>query len=771
MAKQVRPSMHPDYADDIYGCLDRFSLDSVGFTCPTLKGIVDKHLPEEPLRVLESVTIEWRNLMTIVNGVHVDAHSVTATLVPESPLGKTMTVENDVDGADRDMNCQRRMAFLHYTAALCANSFVKFFKTDGLDWRTFLHVFREHLRGIRVQRLMALDNVSGDAPEFERRIALHTRGVESVLMKTPKADVGAWSLQWLKELGVRRLAVNNASNLVTEDGVRAFCISGPETVDEAAPNRSMYLRAANLSFEFLQQLAQECLATDAGRMPTITFYNYEPFVPPLPEHLAQARHLKDGRRCLHFRFVAAAGPYEIVAQSRGGQQWKVMLRGGHSAAIMNDQEERPSLALYWGGHFKLVVVGGIKAVFDAPGRLYYDPRSQRLQLFDENGQIRLNVPMHRVRQPRSDRFPKGGQYNIQLTHPAKDGSNVDCELQFRNPDEAARLNLHKFIIAERGVELPGAIRPGNPRDNLMPAMQKKKKTKAKRSKRQKDTELETEKALRKQAEQKISRLQQENAKKDQAIVSLTMELLEERKGQQISRASDEKLSTMAKSVRPSLSEQPDYAIDIFECLDRFSLDSVGFTCPTLRGIVDKHMPEEPLRVLESVAIEWDDGLIAKLVPESPLGQTMTIYYGKKMLRRTAALCANSFVKFFKIGEGGDWRAILHTFGDYLPGIRIGKLMTVHYKFELMQRIVQLTRGVESLLMTAHKADVGVESMVWLKEHGIRRLAVYGAYRLTEDAVLAFCIGGPETADEAAPNRSMYLCGTDLSFEFLQQLAQ
>lgn len=83
--------MHPDYADDIYGCLDRFSLDSVGFTCPTLKGIVDKHLPEEPLRVLESVTIEWRNLMTIVNGVHVDAHSVTATLVPESPLGKTMT--------------------------------------------------------------------------------------------------------------------------------------------------------------------------------------------------------------------------------------------------------------------------------------------------------------------------------------------------------------------------------------------------------------------------------------------------------------------------------------------------------------------------------------------------------------------------------------------------------------------------------------------------------------------------------------------------------
>lgn len=56
---------------------------------------------------------------------------------------------------------------------------------------------------------------------------------------------------------------------------------------------------------------------------------------------------------------------------------------------MNDQEERPSLALYWGGHFKLVVVGGIKAVFDAPGRLYYDPRSQRLQLFDENGQIRL----------------------------------------------------------------------------------------------------------------------------------------------------------------------------------------------------------------------------------------------------------------------------------------------------------------------------------------------------------------------------------------------
>ncbi|KAH7707915.1 hypothetical protein AAVH_24833 [Aphelenchoides avenae] len=229
---------------------------------------------------------------------------------------------------------------------------------------------------------------------------------------------------------------------------------------------------------------------------------------------------------------------------------------------------------------------------------------------------------------------------------------------------------------------------------------------------------------------------------------------------------------MANRVRPSLSEQTDYAVNIFACLDRFSLDSVGFTCPILKGIVDKHLPEEPLRVLESVTIEWTEGLLAaKLVPGSPLGKTTTIYYGKKMLRRTAALCANSFVRFFKIGEGGDWRAILHTFEEQLPGIRIGKLMAVDYKFELVQHIVQLTRGVESLLMTAHKADVGVESMLWLKDHGIRRLAVYGAYRLTEDAVRAFCIGGLETADEAAPNRSMYLCGTDLSFEFLQQLAK
>ncbi|KAH7707914.1 hypothetical protein AAVH_24832 [Aphelenchoides avenae] len=189
-----------------------------------------------------------------------------------------------------------------------------------------------------------------------------------------------------------------------------------------------------------------------------------------------------------------------------------------NSALTNDKEASPSLAPYWAGHFKLVQVGDIKAVFDAPGRLCYDPRSQRLGLFDENGHLRLNVPMNRVRQPKSDRFPKGGQYNIQLTHPAKDGSNVDCELQFRNPDEAARLSLHKFILAERGIEDPGAIRPGNPRDNPMPAKQKKKKkTKARRIRRQKDADLETAKAVRKEAKQEISRPKQETAKKDKAI--------------------------------------------------------------------------------------------------------------------------------------------------------------------------------------------------------------------------------------------------------------
>ncbi|KAH7676156.1 hypothetical protein AAVH_41935, partial [Aphelenchoides avenae] len=75
----------------------------------------------------------------------------------------------------------------------------------------------------------------------------------------------------------------------------------------------------------------ECLASNANRVPTVIFNRYRDFVPPLPEHLSQARHMKDGRPCLHFRLDALAGPYEIVAQSRGNQQWKVTLRGGHSA--------------------------------------------------------------------------------------------------------------------------------------------------------------------------------------------------------------------------------------------------------------------------------------------------------------------------------------------------------------------------------------------------------------------------------------------------------
>ena len=78
-------------------------------------------------------------------------------------------------------------------------------------------------------------------------------------MKTELADVDDDSLQWLKEHGIRRLAVDDAFNLVDEDGVRAFCIGGPETAGEAAPERSLYLEGANLSFEFLQQLAQVCL--------------------------------------------------------------------------------------------------------------------------------------------------------------------------------------------------------------------------------------------------------------------------------------------------------------------------------------------------------------------------------------------------------------------------------------------------------------------------------------------------------------------------------
>lgn len=58
-------------------------------------------------------------------------------------------------------------------------------------------------------------------------------------------------------------------------------------------------------------------------------------------------------------------------------------------AIMNDKEPSSPPVPYWGGHFKLVQVGDIKAVIDAPGRLYYDAGSQRLRLFDENRQIRL----------------------------------------------------------------------------------------------------------------------------------------------------------------------------------------------------------------------------------------------------------------------------------------------------------------------------------------------------------------------------------------------
>ncbi|KAH7716255.1 hypothetical protein AAVH_16306 [Aphelenchoides avenae] len=91
MAKQVRPSLQLDNALNIFACLDRFSLDSIGFTCPTLKGIVDKHLPEEPLRVLESVTIKWYE------------NSLTATIVPESPLGKKMELMAVDDAIKKDV--------------------------------------------------------------------------------------------------------------------------------------------------------------------------------------------------------------------------------------------------------------------------------------------------------------------------------------------------------------------------------------------------------------------------------------------------------------------------------------------------------------------------------------------------------------------------------------------------------------------------------------------------------------------------------------------
>lgn len=59
--------------------------------------------------------------------------------------------------------------------------------------------------------------------------------------------------------------------------------------------------------------------------------------------------------------------------------------------------------------------------------------------------------MHRLRQPESDLHPNSSnQYNIQLAHQAEDGAYVDCELQFKSSDEAARLNLHEFVLAGRG---------------------------------------------------------------------------------------------------------------------------------------------------------------------------------------------------------------------------------------------------------------------------------------------------------------------------------
>ncbi|KAH7707913.1 hypothetical protein AAVH_24831 [Aphelenchoides avenae] len=331
MAKHIRPSMQTDYAVNICACLDRFSLDSVGFTSPTLKEIVDKHLSEEPLRVLESVTIEWHVSGRVLTQYR---DGLTTTLEPESPLGKSVTYhglygdENGVEDADDDDE-DKDGKILRKTAAMCAKSFVKYFKIEEYgNWRAFLHAFQEHLPGIRIQGLTMVDYVQrprfGGVMrtarfKFERRIIELARGVETLLMKTERADVGADSLQWLKEHGIRRLAVDDDYKLVDADGVRAFCFGGSETEDKAAPNRSMYLQEANLSFEFLQQLAQECLATDGSRMPTVTFYRYEDFVPPLPEHLAHSRHVKDRHPCLHFRFDAPAGPYEIVAQSRGDQ--------------------------------------------------------------------------------------------------------------------------------------------------------------------------------------------------------------------------------------------------------------------------------------------------------------------------------------------------------------------------------------------------------------------------------------------------------------------
>ncbi|KAH7697188.1 hypothetical protein AAVH_35731 [Aphelenchoides avenae] len=326
-AKHVRkiksPITQADYAVNIFACLDRFSLDSVGFTCPTLKGIVDKHLPEEPLRVLGSVTIEW----------HEDR--LIATLMPGSPLGKAMTLdeadENDFEDGDYDARCE---SVLRKTAALCANSFVKFFRMEEYGrWLRVLHAFEEHLSRIRIQRLMTVDYSYATSRRTSRT---------SMLLREPRLrsgiacdengerDIDDESLRLLKERGIRRLAVEVLYNsVVGEDAVRAFCIGEPETADTVAPDRSLFLHHADLSFEFLQQLAQECLAADASHMPTLTFYRYTDFAPPLPK--AQARHMKYGRRCLHFRFHATAGPYEIIAQSLGNRMWKVSLRGGHSA--------------------------------------------------------------------------------------------------------------------------------------------------------------------------------------------------------------------------------------------------------------------------------------------------------------------------------------------------------------------------------------------------------------------------------------------------------
>ncbi|KAH7703851.1 hypothetical protein AAVH_28972 [Aphelenchoides avenae] len=121
---------------------------------------------------------------------------------------------------------------------------------------------------------------------------------------------------------------------------------------------------------------------------------------------------------------------------------------------MDSQESSPAPVPWWEGYFKLVQVGDVKAIFDAHGKLYYAPESQRLRLFDSNGNLRLTVPMHRVRLPKSRKLPRGSQYSILLTHQARAGTDADCELHFKSPDEAARRNLHNFILAEREIEHP-----------------------------------------------------------------------------------------------------------------------------------------------------------------------------------------------------------------------------------------------------------------------------------------------------------------------------